>query len=198
MFEAELQTERGHQETEEHGAAVAHEDFGRLEIPAQEAGGAAQNCCGEGRDQCLTVEVRDHRKKDRSHCCDARAQAVHVIEDAEGCGDADDPKDGKDRVKRISRASGNESLKYLSVNSAGEKNSGSEGHRDEQFDLMMQPALVIEEADRRNERRARYDAEALRARRAVEREQNREHDRPPHCESAQERDWLQVYVARSG
>ena len=92
VFEAELQAERGHQEAEEHRAAVAHEDFGGLEIPAEEAGGAAEDRRGQRGDQCLAVEVGEHGEKDRCHGGDAGAETVHVVEDAEGSGDADDPE----------------------------------------------------------------------------------------------------------
>src|SRR5580704_10281202 len=37
LLEAQLQPERGHQESQEHGPAVAHENLGWLEIPAQKA-----------------------------------------------------------------------------------------------------------------------------------------------------------------
>src|SRR5262249_26952771 len=130
-----------------HCAAVTHEDFGGLEIPTEEAGGASENRRGQSRDERLTVEVRDHREEDRSHRGDAGAQAVHVIENAERCGDADDPKYSEDSVECIARASRDESLEYLGVNSAGKKNPGREGHRDEELNLMMQPAFVVEEPD---------------------------------------------------
>src|SRR6201999_4426226 len=106
-----------------------------------------------------------------------------VIENAEGCGDADDPDDGQRRIEQIARTSGNESLKDLGMDSAGEKESGSEGHRDEQLDLMMEPAFVVEEADGGDERGAGDDAEALGACRAVERKQHGEHDGTPHREA---------------
>ena len=92
----------------------------------------------------------------------------------------------------------NENLENLRVNSAGEKNSGGERHGDEQFDLVMQPAFVVEEADGGDERGAGDDAERFERARAVEREQNREHDAALHREAAEERNRLQVDFARSG
>ena len=171
VFEAEFQSECRHQEAEEHGAAVAHEDFCGLEIVAEEAGGAAENRGGQRGDERLTVEIREHGEKDRCHGGDASAETVHVVEDAEGSSDADDPEDGECSVEQICDVSVNENLKNLGVDSAGEKNSGGERHGKKQFDLVMQPAFVVEETDGGDERGAGDDACALGACGAVEGEE---------------------------
>ena len=50
-----FQAERGHQETEQHGAAIAHKNFRGIEIPAQKAERGAQY--GGGR-ECGPWSVR--------------------------------------------------------------------------------------------------------------------------------------------
>src|SRR5271167_4242355 len=54
-----LQSERGHQKTQKHGAAIAHEDLGGIEIPAQEPQRGPQNGGGESADHGLPVETGD-------------------------------------------------------------------------------------------------------------------------------------------
>ena len=86
----------------------------------------------------------------------------------------------------------------LGVNSAGEKDCGGEGHGDEQFYLMVQPAFVVEEADGGDECCAGDDADTLGAGGAVEGEEDGEHDGAPHGEAAEKRDRLEVDFARTG
>src|SRR6266704_5593608 len=67
ILKAQFQSERGHQETKKHGAAIAHEDFCGLEIPAQKSGRCAQDGSGQRGDQSLSVQVGKQRKKNGSH-----------------------------------------------------------------------------------------------------------------------------------
>ncbi len=95
----QLQRQRGHQEAKKHRAAVSHENFGGLEIPAQKSGGGAQNRGGHGADQQLPAFQSEDGEEQRSDGGDARAQAVHVIENAEGRRDADDPDERQRGVR---------------------------------------------------------------------------------------------------
>ena len=71
-------------------------------------------------------------------------------------------------------------------------------HGDEELDLMMQPSAIVQKTDRGDQRRAGDDAGALRARRAVEGEQNRQHHAAVHGEAAEQRNRLEMNLARSG
>src|SRR5882724_1251237 len=90
VFQAEFQAESCHQVTEKHGAAIAHENLRRLEIPAEKPSGGAENGGSKSGDQCLAVQVGEHRKENGGHGRDTCAQAIHVIEDAERGGDPHD------------------------------------------------------------------------------------------------------------
>src|SRR5882762_5343946 len=57
VFQTKLQAERGHQESQEHRAAIAHENFRRFEIPAEKASSGAEYGSGQYGYQCLAVEV---------------------------------------------------------------------------------------------------------------------------------------------
>ncbi len=76
--------------------------------------------------------------------------------------------------------------------------SRGDGHGDEQFDLVMQPAFVVEEADGGDERGAGDDASALCSGGTVEREEDGEHDPAIHRESTEERNRLKMNFARPG
>ena len=54
------------------------------------------------------------------------------------------------------------------------RNTAASGHADEKFDLMMEQAAVVQEADDGDEGSARENADDLLQRRAVQCEQNRE------------------------
>src|SRR5215472_8110011 len=82
IFQTQLQTQGGHQESQEHRAAITHENPGRLEIPAQKSGSGPENSRRQDGDQNLSVHIRQQGKKDRGHRRHAGAQSVHVIEDA--------------------------------------------------------------------------------------------------------------------
>ena len=71
------------------------------------------------------------------------------------------------------------------MNSAGQKNGGGNRHGDEQFDLMMQPAAIVQKADGCDQRCAEHDPGTLRTRRAIQREEDRQHDRAEHSQSTQ-------------
>ena len=91
-----------------------------------------------------------------------------------------------------------EKFENLCVNAAGEENARRERHGDEEFDLVMQPSAIIQEPDGGDQSSARHDAGALRARRAVERKQNRQHHPAVHGEAAEQRNRLEMHLARSG
>ena len=119
VVEAQLKSKRRHQKAEKHRAAIAHENFRGLEIPSKEAGCTAENGGRQSCDQRLAVKVREHGEENRRHRRDAGAQAIHVIQDAEGCGDAHDPENGECRVQQIADVSLEEKLEHLRVNAAG-------------------------------------------------------------------------------
>src|SRR5580693_4445611 len=164
VVQAQLQGQRRHQEAEKHRAAIAHENFGGLEVPAQEAGGGAQDGSGQRGHEGLAVEVRKYCEEDGGHGSDTGAEPVHVIEDAEGGGDSNDPDDGERGVQPVAEAAANEQAEYLGVNAADEKNHGGERHAGKKLYLMMQPAAVVQKTDNRDQGGAADDAEDLGAR----------------------------------
>src|SRR6266481_9171603 len=157
VFQAEFQAESCHQVTEKHGAAIAHENFRRLEIPAEKPSGSAENGGSKSGDQRLAVQVGEHGKENGGHGRDTCAQAIHVIEDAERGGDSHDPNDSEDGVQKISTASANEYAENLRADSADQKNRGGEWHACKEFNLMMEQSAVVEDTDTGDERRADED-----------------------------------------
>ena len=137
-------------EAEKHGAAVAHENFRGLEIPAQEAGRAAEDRCGQSGYQCLAVQVGEHREENGGHRGDAGAQAVHMIEDAERSGDADNPEHRQRGVEQVADVTPQEDFENLRVNAGGQENARRERHSDEEFDLVMQPSAIVQETHGRD------------------------------------------------
>src|ERR1700722_7689861 len=198
MVQAELQGQGGHQETEEHRAAIAHENLSGFEIPAEETGGGAQDGSCQRGHQGLAVEVSEHGEENGSHGSDTGAEPVHVIEDAERSGDADDPDDGESGVHPIAEAAAKDQAEDLRVNAAEEKNHSSQGHGGKKFYLVMQPAAVVEETDNGNQGGAAGDADDLGAGWAVENNQNGQHNPAVDGEAAKKRDGFQVNFTRPG
>src|SRR5271157_1117153 len=168
MFEPEFQRECGHQKSQEHRAAIAHENLGRLEIPAQETSRRTQDRRCKRGDKCLAVQVSDEGEENGGHGGDAGAQAIHVIQNAEGGGDADDPKNSKRRVEPLACMATEQHAEDLSVDAAGQKNHSGQRHAYKEFDLVMQPTTVIQKTNDGDQSGAGDDAETLRPRGAVE------------------------------
>ena len=142
-----FQPERGHQETEEHRAAVAHKNFRGIEIPAQKTKRGAQRGGGKSGNHGLPVGVRRNGEESGGDRGDAGAQAVHVIKNAERGGDADDPQNREAPIEKQTDGAGKELRKKLRANAGSDQENSSERHADEKFYLVMQQAAVVEEAD---------------------------------------------------
>ena len=101
-------------------------------------------------------------------------------------------------VEHDARGSGNEFRENLSANSGGEQEQRGHGHPDEQFDLVMQQAAVVEQSDHREQRGAGENSDDLLMRRAAEREQNGEHESEIDGDAAEQRNGAEVDFARAG
>src|ERR1700733_9518737 len=82
-FGPDFQAERGHQESEEHGAAIAHENFRGIKVPDQETESGAESGGRQRADHRLPIERRGQSEEAGSYGGDAGAEAVHMVENAE-------------------------------------------------------------------------------------------------------------------
>src|SRR5580658_753030 len=116
LIEPQLQPECSHQESEEHRPAVAHENLGGFEVPAQKPRSSAEDGGRQCGDQGLAVQVGKQGEENGGHGSDAGAKAVHVVENAEGGRNANDEKDSKDCIQNVASTSAQEHFKNLRVN----------------------------------------------------------------------------------
>lgn len=198
VSEAQLQSEGGHQESEEHGAAIAHENFGRLEIPTKKTGRRAEDGGRERGDESLAIQIGEQCEENRGGGRNAGAQTVHVVEDAEGGGDADDEEDCEKSVKDVAGAAAEKDFKNLRVNASRKQNTCGERHAEEKFDLMMKQATIIENADGGHDGRAAQDSHDLLACFSAKGEKNREDHGPIHGQATEERNRSKMNLARTG
>src|SRR5260370_18091028 len=91
-----------------------------------------------------------------------------MIEDAERSGNSHDPKNGESGIQEISATSAHQHAENRGANSADKKDRRRQRHAHKQFDLMMEQAAVVQDADTRDARRSYKDAHNLRAPRPVE------------------------------
>src|SRR5215472_6841663 len=104
IFDAQLETQGGHQESQEHRATVAHENFGGLKIPTQESGGGSEDRGSQDGDQRLLVKVGEKREEHRGHGGNAGTQAVHVIKNTERSSDAHHPENRQSNIQEFAAA----------------------------------------------------------------------------------------------
>ena len=97
--------------------------------------------------QHLPVQAGGNGEKSGGDRGDAGAEAVHVVENAERRGDAHDPDHREAAIENDAGDPGNELRKNLRADSGSEQEQRRDGHADEQLDLMMQQAAVVQEAD---------------------------------------------------
>lgn len=197
--EAELEAQGGHHEAQEHGPAVAHEDPGRVEVPAQEAQGGAQDGCRQGAHQHLAAEGGEEQEKGRGYGRHAGAEAVHVVQDAEGGGDADDPEEGESGGEGERGGEGEgESVENSDADAGGDEDEGGEGHGDHEFHLGMQEAPVVEGAHEGQQGGAGQDADDLGAGVAVNEEDDGQDGAGVDGQTTQEGHGGEVHLARAG
>ena len=195
---ADFQAERGHEESQEHRPAIAHENFGGIEIPAQKTERGAERSSAERADESLTVHGGGNGEEAGGDGGDAGAEPVHVIENAEGGGDADHPHDGEAPIKHQAGDAGNELRKKLRAYTRSDQKNRGDGHADEKFHLVVEQAAVVQEPDDREQRGAGQDAHDLLLGNVVAREQNRQHKAEIDSDAAQQRYWVYVDFARPG
>jgi hypothetical protein len=193
----EFQAKSSHQESQEHCAAVTHENLGRFEIPAEKSSSRAENCRGKDGYQRLAIEVCQQGKERRSHRCYSGAQAIHVIQDAKRRSDTDDPNQRERDVQQIPGKSADQGAEDLGPNAAEQQNSGRRRHADEEFHLVMEPAAVVQNSNCRDERGTGEHAFNLRACWASKEEQNAKKHTGIHRQSAQQGNRLQMNLART-
>jgi hypothetical protein len=94
--------ECGQQKTDEHRPGVTEEDVGARPVVRQEADArSAERGGDDGHGELVRAQI-DHGERQRRDRPDAGAQPVHVVEEVDGIGDADDPQRGErdDRQRR--------------------------------------------------------------------------------------------------
>src|SRR5215831_20525939 len=128
IFDTQLETQSSHQESQKHRATITHENFGGLKVPAQESCGCSKNRRRKHSDQRLSVQVGKKGEEHGSHRSNAGAQAVHVIENAERGGNANNPKDRQSKVQKLAAAATHEQAENLSTNAGKKQNSGGNRH----------------------------------------------------------------------
>ena len=104
---SQFQTEGRHEEAEQHRAAVPHEDSRWSEIPAQKTESRAHTGGRKCANHQLTIDPCRDREKCRSHSSQASTEAVHVVENAERCCNADNPEYGEGEVERGTQIAAN-------------------------------------------------------------------------------------------
>src|ERR1700722_8091615 len=147
-LESQLQRKRGHQESQEHGTAIAHENLGGLEVPAQKASCCTKNRSRQSRHQRLPIQVGEQGEEDGSGSRHPGAKTVHVVQDAERGGNPYDEKNRQNGIQKVARSSAQKNFKNLGVNAGNQQDASSQWHREKQFDLMVQPASIIENTNR--------------------------------------------------
>ena len=144
------------------------------------------------------MQVGDEGEGYGSDGGDAGAEAVHVVEDAEGSGDAYDPDDGEDAVENVADPSADEDAENLGVDAAEKQNRGSQGHAEEEFYLMVQPAAIVEDTYRGDQGSGGENAFNLSAGGAVKHEEYGNHHRAVHGQAAEKRNGTEMDLARAG
>ena len=143
-----------------------------IEIPAQEAERRAECCCTERAHERLAVHPRGNREEGRGHSRDSRAEAVHMVQDAERRGDSDDPDDCKPYIENSAQIAAKKVREKLRPNSGRHQEQRRGGHPDKKLHLMMEQAAIVQEADSRQKRGTGQDAENLGERNVVQRKQH--------------------------
>ena len=88
------------EEADEHRAAVAHEDRGRVRVVAEEAQESRRERGERGGLDHLPVGGEVRGDEDRRDGRDAGGQPVHVVEEVDGVRDPDEPEDRHDQGDR--------------------------------------------------------------------------------------------------
>jgi len=86
----------------------------------------------------------------------------------------------------------------MEPNPGREKEQCRNGHRDEEFHLVMKESAIIQKSDEREQGRARENADNLARRRLTQRDQNGENKPAINCNAAEKRDRLQMNFPRAG
>ena len=135
--------------------------FAGLKFQRRKPSAAPSVAAPRVRDERLTVHGGGNGEEARSHGGDAGAETVHVVENAEGGGDADNPDDGEAPIEDEAGDAGNELRKELRADAGRDQENRGDGHADEEFHLVMEQAAVVEEADDGEQRSSGEDAEDL-------------------------------------
>ncbi len=125
--------------------------FAGLKFQRRKSKRGAQSRGGESGNQRLPVHARRNGEETRGDGGDSGAKAVHVIENAESGGDADDPHNGEAPIENQSAAPGMNCEKSCARMPEAIRKIAGERHANEKFYLVMQQPAVIEEADEREQ-----------------------------------------------
>src|SRR5215469_5620588 len=117
---ANLQAQSSHEEAQKHGPAIAHENFRGIEVPAQKPESSTERGGTENADERLTAQNRRKREECGRNSGNARAQAVHMIQNAEGSRDANDPEDGQGNVENSAGWTGDQLREQVRSNAGND------------------------------------------------------------------------------
>ena len=121
-----------------------------------------------------------------------------MIENAEGGGNPDDPEDGEAVIQHHAKRAGNQKRDNSGADTRGNQEQCCDRHTDEELHLMMEESAVVEEADDREQRGSRKNADNLLLGRSVQREQDGQDEAEIHADPAEQRDRLEMDFARAG
>ncbi len=134
--------EPGQEESKKQAAGVAHEDLGRREIARQESADGADERHGDERARQVALPDEEEQPERRRHDGDRARQPVHVVEEVERVGDADDPEQREQHVGE--RKAGEPEGEPEEEQDAAEQELG------QQLGLRTQAAHVVDETDQRH------------------------------------------------
>src|SRR5579863_2393054 len=146
LIKPELESKRGHEESQEHRAAVTHENLRRFEVPTKETCRGTEDSSRERGDQSLSIQVSKEGEENGGDGGYTGAQAIHVVENAEGGGNANNKKNSQECIENVAGSPGQNNFKNLCMNPGEQQNTGGQRHAKKQLDLMVQQTAVIEYA----------------------------------------------------
>ena len=185
-FLTHFDSEEGEHETEGHAAGVAHEEFGRKPVEAQE--------CGKGSDKGntdeyqfrLSVEPGEHTEGAEGDERGAAGKAVEAVDHVHGIDNAEDTENRNDVGKKACRY--NSKTKQVAE---GVQNRTSQGHDgdgcgdlDDETDFEMEIVAVVERADSADHEHGDDEADVLHHR---NKDEHRDHHGGDHADTANKR-----------
>ena len=146
-------SQRREHEADEERTAVAHEDPGRMRVPAQKSQDRPHECGEDEAEEDLSesksVQEEDERGAHRHPC----REPVHVVEEVEGVRDSENPEEAQDEIDR-------RDPRELHLNAAADGNGGRRALAEE-LETHVKPIAeqVVEKPDAEHDEPARKQAD---------------------------------------